>query len=80
MAHPNPHIRQAIEYGERKGWRFIKAGGRAHLYGTLLCPKRDRDGHRIMVLGSPKSQQHHARRITKALDACEHSPEPQDRG
>ncbi|QDV11054.1 hypothetical protein CA51_09130 [Rosistilla oblonga] len=41
MAHPNKHIREALEYGKLHGWRFEKAGGRAHIFGTIYC----RHGH-----------------------------------
>jgi hypothetical protein len=44
MAHPNKHIRQAIRYAEDHGWTFVKAGPRAHRYGTLYCPLRTQEG------------------------------------
>ena len=31
--HPNKHIRQAVRYAARKGWRVTKAGPRAHIWG-----------------------------------------------
>jgi hypothetical protein len=42
--HPNKHIREAIEYAEQRGWEFVKAGARAHSFGALYCPHRERDG------------------------------------
>ena len=41
LAHPNKHIREAIQYAEHCGWTFVKAGPRSHLYGRLFCPRRD---------------------------------------
>ena len=40
--HPNKHIREAIEYAEGNGWTFTKASGRAHIFRTLWCSRRDR--------------------------------------
>ncbi len=51
--HSNKHIRDAIRYAENKGWRVAKAGPRAHIWGTLWCPQRTREG---VVFGSC---QHH---------------------
>ena len=33
VTHPNKHIRQAVRYAARKGWRVTKAGPRAHIWG-----------------------------------------------
>ncbi len=32
--HPNKHIRKAISYAEKQGWRIIKAHGQAHMFGV----------------------------------------------
>lgn len=72
VAHPNKHIREAIEYAQERGWTFLKAGPRAHIYGTLLCPERSRDGHRQPVYCTPRNPQNHAKDIRRAIDECEH--------
>ncbi|MDA1049533.1 MAG: hypothetical protein O3C40_03515 [Planctomycetota bacterium] len=72
MPHPNKHIREAIEYAEQHGWTFVKASARAHIYGTLYCPLRTRDGHRQPVYSTPRSPENHARRIREAVNNCDH--------
>ncbi len=73
--HPNKHIREAVRYAEQNGWTFQHAGPRGHLYGTLYCPLRTRDGHRIRVDSTPLSPENHASRIRRAVNRCDHEPE-----
>ena len=40
--HKNKHIRTAIDYALSRGWRLEMAGSRAHIWGTLYCPRRGR--------------------------------------
>jgi len=49
VAHSNKTIRHAIRFAVSRGWIVIKAGPRAHIWGSLLCPHRQRDGCRIRV-------------------------------
>lgn len=53
--HPNKHIREAIEYAEINGWRVVKANARAHIWGRLYCPFRDREGCAKAVYSTPRS-------------------------
>ena len=69
MAHPNKHIRQAIDYAEGNGWRFEKAGGQAHIYGTLYCGQAHRDCI-VFVHSTPRNPEHHARRIRRKVERC----------
>lgn len=71
--HPNKHIRQAIAYAVDRGWRVVKASGRAHIWGELLCPLRTRDGCIIRVFSTPRNPERHARRIRREVDDCSHS-------
>lgn len=71
--HPNKHIREAIKYAEQNGWRLVKAGGQAHIWGKLLCPLRSRDGCYFNVHSTPRNPEDHAKRIRRAVDDCEHS-------
>ncbi|MFO7902516.1 MAG: hypothetical protein ACQESR_25340 [Planctomycetota bacterium] len=73
MAHPNKHIREAIEYARQHGWTFAKAAARAHIHGTLYCPLRRREGHVRRVFSTPRSPEEHARTIRRAVDNCDHS-------
>lgn len=70
--HPNKNIREAIRYAEQYGWTFVKASSRAHIYGQLFCPRRDRDGHIIRVHSTPTNPENHARKICRAVDNCDH--------
>lgn len=71
--HPNKHIREAIKYAESKGWTFERAaGGHAHVYGMLYCPRRRRDGHRVPVYCTPKNPQDHAKWLRRNVDHCTH--------
>jgi len=71
--HPNKHIREAIRYAERKGWTVAKAGPRAHIWGTLWCPRRTQEGCRIRVMSTPRNPESHARDIRRYIDRCPHS-------
>ena len=71
--HPDKHIRQAIKYAESLGWRVDKAGGRAHIWGTLRCPLQSREGCYFHVHSTPRNPEAHARRIRKAVNRCGHS-------
>ena len=71
MAHPNKHIRKAIEYAESQGWRFVKSGPRAHAYGVLYCPF-GRGGCKVSVFGTPRSPENHAVYIYTKVDRCPH--------
>lgn len=53
--HPKKEIQSAIEYALARGRRFLKAGPRAHRYGTLYCSHEGRDGCRIGVYSTPRS-------------------------
>ena len=66
--HPNKHIREAIRYGESRGWTFTKASARAHIWGTLLCPHHAREGCRIRVMSTPRNAEKHAREIIRDVD------------
>lgn len=71
MAHPNKHIREAIEYAESRGWRFEKSGPRAHRYGTLYCP-HGKGGCIEAVHSTPRNPENHARRLRHSVDRCPH--------
>ena len=70
--HPNKHIREAIRHAESRGWVVTKAGVRSHIWGTLWCPKRDREGCRIRVMSTPKSPVRHAQDILRDVDRGPH--------
>jgi hypothetical protein len=71
--HPNKHIREAVRYAERRGWRCVKAGGQAHVWGQLFCPARSRGGCIVRVYSTPRSPENHARKIRSEVDKCVHS-------
>lgn len=66
MAHSNKHIREAIEYAEANGWRY-EEGGKGHTVGKLYCPGRCL----FFVHGTPRNPENHARRIRRAVEACQ---------
>ena len=71
--HPNKHIREAIRYAQSQGWTVTKAGPRAHIWGTLLCPRHTREGCRVRVMSTPRNPESHARDIRRYVDRCSHS-------
>jgi hypothetical protein len=73
VAHPNKHIREAIEEAEDQGWRFVKAGPRAHIYGTLFCPTAG--GCIKFVHSTPRNPEAHAKDIRRAVKRCPHQSE-----
>jgi hypothetical protein len=70
--HKNEHIRSAIQYALAHGWTLQKAGPRAHIWGTLYCPRRDRTGCRQHVLCTPRVAEAHAKDIRRAVEHCPH--------
>lgn len=71
--HFNKHIRAAIKYAVTRGWIVEKAGPRAHIWGTLWCPRRDRSGCRIRIMSTPRNPERHAQNIRRDVDRCPHS-------
>jgi len=70
--HPKKEIQAAIEYATNRGWKFVKAAARAHIYGTLYCPRQGRDGCRVGVYSTPRSSKNHADQIRRRIDRCPH--------
>jgi hypothetical protein len=68
--HPNKEINAAIEHAISNGWRFEKAGPRAHVYGVLYCALANRSGCRHNVHGTPRVPEDHADRIYKRVKDC----------
>jgi hypothetical protein len=73
--HKNKHIRAAVDYALERGWRFVPAGPRAHICGTLYCPHAGRDGCFRRVYSTPRVPEDHARKLRHAVDYCPHSTE-----
>jgi hypothetical protein len=71
--HANKHIREAVKYALENGWRLLKAGPRAHIWGQLLCPYARRGGCIVRVFGTPRNPENHARRIREAVADCPHA-------
>jgi hypothetical protein len=71
--HTDPHVEKAIDAAERRGWRVEKAtGGRAHVWGRMLCPQSTREGCVVFIHGTPRNPQSHARHIRNRVDGCPH--------
>lgn len=70
--HSNKHIQAAIEYALAAGWRFEKAGPRAHIFGRILCSFVGREGCSYNIHGTPRVPEVHAQRIRRAVDQCPH--------
>jgi hypothetical protein len=70
--HFNKHIRESIKYAEDLGWTLLKAGPRAHLWGTLKCAEHSRDGCRIRIMSTPRNPEKHARDVRRQVDRCPH--------
>lgn len=70
--HPNKHIEAAVAYAESLGWRVEKSSGRAHCWGTLYCPRHDRDGCKVAVYSTPRVPENHARQLRSAVELCHH--------
>jgi len=70
--HPNKHIREALRYAERNGWKVTKASSRAHIWAMLWCPRGTRDGCRIRVMSTPRNPERHACEIRRDVDRCQH--------
>jgi hypothetical protein len=70
--HSDKHIREAVRYAEGRGWRVVKSGGSAHVWGQLFCPEATREGCIIRVFSTPRNRQNHARKIRREVDKCPH--------
>jgi hypothetical protein len=64
--HKNKHIRAAVQYALDHRWRLKLAGPRAHIWGTLYCPRQDRTGCFARVFSTPRVPEAHA------ADICQH--------
>jgi hypothetical protein len=73
--HKNKHIRAAVDYAIQRGWTLKKAAARAHIWGTLYCPRHDRSGCWKTVYCTPRIPEAHARDIRRVVDGCAHGEE-----
>lgn len=71
--HKNKEIELAIKYAESKGWRYKESGNSAHAWGILLCPYEAREGCKMSIWSTPRSNERHAKQIKSNVDRCEHS-------
>jgi hypothetical protein len=76
--HTRKEIEAAVAYAESRGWTFVKAKARAHIWGTLRCPQGDRTGCTAFVHSTPEVPQDHADLIRKKVDRCTHQPRRDD--
>jgi len=82
--HPNPEIEAAVAYAEAKGWHIKTGRGRAHAWGTMMCPNNDSDcrcGEFCItsIWSTPKNPTAHARQLRRVMDNCTspaHDDEP----
>lgn len=70
--HPNKEIRAAVDYALAHGWRLIKAGAHAPIWGTLLCHRKEREGCRKGVFSTPTNPRNYAQWLRKQVDSCPH--------
>lgn len=75
IKHPSKEIEAAIQYAEKKGWRYKEAGSSAHAWGRMLCPQEDREGHSMSVWSTPRDTDNHAKQIRRNVNACPHKRE-----
>ncbi|PWE17278.1 hypothetical protein DDZ18_06205 [Marinicauda salina] len=76
--HPDKDIEAAVAYLEGLGWRWRKAGGSAHAWGRMLCPRNDRSGCQCSVWTTPRNPRAHARTLRRYGDRCGHGREEAD--
>ena len=65
-------VKESQEYAASEGWRVMKAGPRAHIWGTIYCHESSRAGCRFHIYSAPRNPQNHARAVRRAVDACCH--------
>ena len=73
--HPDKDIEAALSEAELLGWRVEKSGPRAHCWGILLCPFKDRNGCRFSIWGTPKNPTNFAKQVRKLVRNCAHQNE-----
>lgn len=76
--HSKKEIEEAIQYAEKKGWKYASAGNSSHAWGHLLCPHNDQecrcgDYCRNSIWGTPKSPGNLAKKICKWVDNCKYA-------
>ena len=71
--HPNKHIREAVDFALQRGWTLRKGGARAHIWGRLYCPRRDREGCQFSVFSTPRVPERHAQWIRREVNRCPHA-------
>lgn len=71
--HPIKEINKVLDEADALGWRITLAkGSSSHAWGTMLCPRTERDGCRATIYGSPKHVSRHAKRLRSVLRQCSH--------
>jgi len=70
--HQKKEIEAAVAYAESRGWRFVKASSKAHIWGQLFCHQGTRQGCIIRIHSTPRFPKNHADTIRRAVDACTH--------
>lgn len=70
--HPNKNIEKAVQYAEKRSWRYKKSGGSAHAWGRLLCSFQHREGCSMSIWSTPRDSDIHAKQIRHRVDACPH--------
>jgi hypothetical protein len=71
--HPCKEIEEAVQHAEALGWRVFVGG--SHSWGSLYCPREDRDGCKIHVDSTLKNPEGHARKILRLIRQCGHRQE-----
>jgi hypothetical protein len=59
-----------IAHAESLGWQVLKSRG--HIWGTLLCHHKARDGCKVRVFSTPRSPENHAKGLKRTIDKCRH--------
>jgi hypothetical protein len=71
--HPSKEIESAIRYAEKLGWTVELSNG--HAWGRICCPRHTTEGCQISIWSTPRVPEHHAKRIMKIVDRCDHGDE-----
>lgn len=74
--HTSKEVENAIQAALEAGWTFEKPkGGHSHKYGTLKCPKNQKECRgglfcSFQVRSTPGKPEGHAKKIMSAVNGC----------
>jgi len=69
--HSKQEVEKVLAFAETIGWT-VEERHNGHVWGRLYCPERSRSGCVMSIHSTPKVPEHHARRLRRDIEKCQH--------